>query len=66
MSAGMTSLQGLLLALKRTARAIRLFVGLALTLSCTDCESPTRSKISHQAGRKIHGHNITEKLKTYM
>jgi hypothetical protein len=55
MSIDMHLLAVVAVALRRMVHAVSLFVGLALTLSRMDCGSPTRSKISHQAGREIHG-----------
>jgi len=48
---------GQALALRRSVHVISLFVRLALTLSGMNCGSPIRLKISHQAGREIHGQN---------
>ena len=44
----------LALTLVKRAHAIGLLAGLALALSGMSCESPTRLKLSQQAGREIH------------
>jgi len=54
MAKAMNTSVELALTLVRRAHAMGLLAVLALALSGMNCESPTRLKNSHQAGREIH------------
>jgi cytochrome b subunit of formate dehydrogenase len=54
MAKAMNTSVELALTLVRKAHTISLLAGLALALSGMSCESPTRLKLSQQAGSEIH------------